>query len=182
MGKEVAGQETLVCLRVVADKIQSPTPLLWYVVNLSDSLLQRRSKVTVRKMEKEARRRANEDYQKENEYYQKSMKRKFSLSEEKESDDPMLNPVWQTVGISEECFWTARKSPIFCLGAKLSGEYGYGNNFRVFDILDHASEEVKIGPPMIRKRRDGKAVTALDRIFVFGGERSNRGPWGGLGD
>ncbi|KAG5554722.1 hypothetical protein RHGRI_012321 [Rhododendron griersonianum] len=37
MGKGV-GRETSVCLRVVMDGVQCPAPLLWYVVNLGDSL------------------------------------------------------------------------------------------------------------------------------------------------
>lgn len=43
-------RETSVCLRVVMDGFQRPEPLLWYVVNLSDSFLQPCSKKNVRRM------------------------------------------------------------------------------------------------------------------------------------
>ncbi|KAI8561328.1 hypothetical protein RHMOL_Rhmol04G0330500 [Rhododendron molle] len=169
MGKG-AGRETSICLRVVMDGVQSPAPLLWYVVNLGDSLdLQPCSKGNVRRMEREAKRR-------DIEFMQKSiddMEGKFE--EEEDESDPMLNPVWQTEGIPESCFWTARDSTIYCLGAKRSGEPGYGRNFRDFDLLD-LSEVVNIGPPMIRKRMDGKAVIARKNIYVFGGAK--KAPWG----
>lgn len=107
------------------------------------------------------------------------MKRKFSEVEVEveEDSDPLLNPVWQTEGIPEFCFWTVRGSTVYCSGAQLGGEPGYGNHFRAFDIFD-ASNDVNVGPPMMMERMDGKAVTALNRIFVFGGERSDRSPWG----
>ncbi|KAG5554715.1 hypothetical protein RHGRI_012314 [Rhododendron griersonianum] len=164
-----------VCLRVVTDGlngVQSPAPLLWYVVNLGDSSnLQPCSKSNVRRMETEARKRDIEFMQKSTE----DMNRKFEEEEEeKDESDPMLNPIWQTEGIPELCFWTARDSTIYCLGAKRSGEPGYSRNFRVFDL----SEVVNISPPMIRKRMDGKAVIARKNIYVFGGAKSKKAPWG----
>ncbi|KAF7146222.1 hypothetical protein RHSIM_Rhsim04G0202700 [Rhododendron simsii] len=177
MGKGV-GRETSVCLRVVMDGVQRPAPLLWYVVNLSDSFLQPCSKGNVKRMEIEAKRRDIEFMQKCTE----DMERKFEEEEEEEEEekkkdesDPMLNPVWQTEGIPEFCFWTARDSTIYCLGAKRSGEPSYGRNFRDFDLLD-LSEVVNTGPPMIRKRCNGKAVIARNNIYVFGGAK--KAPWG----
>ncbi|KAI8561326.1 hypothetical protein RHMOL_Rhmol04G0330300 [Rhododendron molle] len=164
MGKGV-GRETSVCLRVVMDGVQQPAPLLWYVVNLSDSFLQPCSKGNVTRMEIEAKRRDIEFMKKCTE----DMEREFEEEEEEEEEeekkdesDPMLNPVWQTEGISE---WTGQDSTIYCLGGKRNGEPGYGRNFRDFDLLD-LSEVVNIGPPMIRKRRNGKAVIARKNIYV----------------
>ncbi|KAG5554713.1 hypothetical protein RHGRI_012313 [Rhododendron griersonianum] len=174
MGKGV-GRETYACLRVAMDGVQSSAPLLWYVVNLGDSSdLQPCSKRSVRRMETEAWKRDIEFMQKCTE----DMNRKFEEKEEaekKDESDPMLNPVWQTEGIPELCFWTARDSTIYCLGTKRSGEPGYGRNFRDFDLLD-LSEVVNIGPPMIRKRMNGKAVIARKNIYVFGGAK--KVPWG----
>ncbi|KAI8561325.1 hypothetical protein RHMOL_Rhmol04G0330200 [Rhododendron molle] len=66
-------------------------------------------------METEARKRDIEYKQKS----KKAMKRKFEgekeeeVEEKKDESDSMLNPVWQTKGIPELCFWTARDSTIY---------------------------------------------------------------------
>ncbi|KAG5554720.1 hypothetical protein RHGRI_012319 [Rhododendron griersonianum] len=128
----------------------------------------------VKRMEIEAKRRDIEFMKKCTEHMEKKSEEEEE-EEKKDESDPVLNPVWQTKGISELSFWIARDSNISCLGAKHSGEPGYGRNFRDFDLLD-LSEVVNIGPPIIRKRRNGKAVIARKNIYFFGGAK--KAPWG----
>lgn len=155
-----------VCLCVSTTEASGEEKTRWYIINLNEAtpILGLCDKENVKKMEKEAKRRAN--------LFKKITGMFISggkVEEMEEFFSTPLTPVCETPNMAFGCFWTTLGSVVYWFGSERGS-----HKVKYWDLAD-IQKGMEVAPPMISRRSSGKAVAIDGKIYVFGGTK----PWGG---